>query len=352
MDSPFTFHILSSTEGVPMATIADVAREAGVSISTVSKAMNNRRDVSEATRHKVLATIERLDYHYDSAARGLRTKRSMMIGAVVQYLEHDYFQRIISGVESAAFARGYNVVISNCQLSLDRERALVKSFLQRRIDGLIFALPMTNNAELLEMAERGARFVVVGLPLAGAPKTATICADHEGGAYNAAIHLHRVHGKRRIAFIHGPPEQEDCFHGYCRALTDLGLPFNPELTGYAQRSAENAGVALEKIVRQGLRPDAVLCFNDELAHGVYLKAARLGLRIPDDLAVVGVDDSRIASCLSPGLTSVGVPTFQMGELAANELIDLLENGGDGDGSHVLPTSLVIRGSCGCDEHLD
>lgn len=335
-----------------MITIADVARAANVSVSTVSKVINGRRDVAQATRARVLAAIRQLDYHSNSNARGLRIRRTMLIGLVVHYLDHDYFQGIIAGVESAAYARGYNVVISNCQLSIEREQALIKSLLQQRVDGLIFALPMTDDAELLALLQRGARFVVVGRPVLVDLIAPTIIGDHEGGAYDAVTHLIRAHGKRRIAYIQGPPEQNDCFLGYCRALSDAGLPFVSELVGCAQRSAENAGLALEKMIRDGDRPDAVFCFNDELAHGVYRRAARLGLHIPRDLAVIGVDDTKVASCLTPGLTSVRVPTFRMGELAANELLDLLEGGGSAPGRQVLPTQLVPRGSCGCPEPRD
>ena len=118
-----------------MNKIADVAKAAGVSISTVSKVMNDRGGISESTRAKVLAVIESMNYHSDFAAKGLRTKKTMMLGTLVRYLENEYFQRIVAGIEDAAYARGYNVVICNCQLSTERERTLLKLFLHRRVDG-------------------------------------------------------------------------------------------------------------------------------------------------------------------------------------------------------------------------
>ena len=333
-----------------MNKIADVAQAAGVSISTVSKVMNDRGGISESTRAKVLAVIERMNYHSDFAAKGLRTKKTMMLGTLVRYLENEYFQRIVAGIEDAAYARGYNVVICNCQLSAERERTLLKLFLHRRVDGLIFVLPLMKDAELVQLAAKDVYMAVVGAPIVGDLRAPLVSGDHEGAGYNATMHLIQIHGKRRIAYIQGPPEQNHGFLGYCRALADGGLPFLPELVGYAHTNPERAGLALEKIIYLGQKPDAVFCFNDELALGVYRQAAKMGLRIPDDLAVIGVDNTRFGQCLTPSLTSVAVPTFEMGQLAANELIDVLESGVRPVDTKVLPTKLIARGSCGCPDN--
>ena len=217
---------------------------------------------------------------------------------------------------------------------------------------MIFALPLMSDAELVQMAEKGVVMAVVGRTVTGEFRAPVVTADHEGGAYDAVAHLVQEHGKQRIAYIHGPTEQSDDarrFAGYCRALADAGLPFTPELTGYAGRSHDWAAIALEKMVKLGLRPDAVFCFNDELAYGIYRKARQLGMQIPDDLAAIGVDDTRTGRHIHPALTTVGVPAFQMGEMAAHKLINQLESKEAEPGALILPTTLIPRGSCGCGE---
>ncbi|MGE5529959.1 MAG: LacI family DNA-binding transcriptional regulator [Patescibacteria group bacterium] len=334
-----------------MVTINDVAHEARVSVGTVSKVINSRPGVALETRARVQEAIARLNYHCDSSARGLRTRRTMMLGIVVPFLNHEYTQGIIAGAENTAAEFGYNVVVCNSQKSAEREYELVKLFLRRQVDGLLIALPRMDDPGLARLAAEGVPLAVVGRQVHGDLSFPVVTADNGLGIRQAVAHLAGEHGRRRIAYLHGAVDDMDDaarFAGYCQGLSDAGLAFDPELTGYGGHSEEDmAGEALARMIRLGHQPDAVVCFDDSLAIGVYRMASRLGLAIPEDLAVIGVNDSQIARYLTPKLCSVTLPTQGMGELATRKLIGMLNNGREGAGIHVLPTGIVTRGSCGC-----
>ncbi|MFB6724035.1 LacI family DNA-binding transcriptional regulator [Kribbella sp. NPDC056345] len=321
-------------------TQADVARAAGTSMAVVSYVVNGGpRPVAAATRQRVLAAIEQTGYRPDGVARALVGGSTMTLGLIVPDIANEFFAELARAVEHAARQVGRTVLLANSEGDAETELALLETFLQRRIDGVVIIsqAPITA-ARLLERA--GTRRVFLG---AAPPDDSSIGVDNFGGAVAATMHL-VGHGYERIAMIGGPADAEVAEarrEGWQHALTSLGAadgafvhqPFTVD-GGYA------GGLEL---LGGRPRPQAVFAASDRQAIGLLRAAADEGLAIPDDLAIATFDGSALSAYAVPSLTTVQQPIAQMAELAVRQLTTH-----DAPRLHaVLEVDLVIRRSCGC-----
>jgi LacI family transcriptional regulator len=326
--------------------IIDVARAAKVSPTTVSRVLNNNPVVKAKTREKVLKVIEELNYVPHAAAQNLRRQRTMMIGVVVTDIRGAYHSEIIKGIQSRAAETQYKVLICDTQDNRDIELEYLRMLTDRSVDAMILVASLLSKQEVQEFVERGYPLGVIGRSIEH-PNILKVYTNNVEAAQEAVTHLIEQ-GHRDIVFMSGDARAIDSYdrlEGYIRALRDNEIPFRPELVENGNFSEQEAYNAMRRLWDKGLQFTAVFCANDEMAIGVYRACRERGVRIPDQMAVVGVDNERISQFLMPPLSTIDQPKFEMGRTIADHLIRHM-NGESLDDRRVtvLPSKLIIRQS--------
>jgi len=331
-------------------TIVDVARQAGVSIATVSRVLNRTAPVAEKTSRQVYAAIEALSYQPQSAARILASRKTHTIGLLLPEIGGYFFFPMLLGIGSAAHEHGYNLLIHSALTpSAANPGAMPLSLGEHNADGLIVFAHSLNDQELRRLHGLGLPIVLMhqsppeGLPIPN------VTFENKNGARKLVEHLICEHGHRRIAFLAGLVEHEDSAWremGYREALEAQGIIFDPALVVGGDFNAQRARQSVAEMLAQGLEFEAIFAADDESAAGAMMALREAGLRIPEDVAVVGFDDTLLASHLVPPLTTVHAPIEQAGRLAVQQLVQLIQ-GEATEAVTLLPTELVIRQSCGC-----
>lgn len=324
-------------------TIKDIARLAKVAPSTVSRALNNKGRMSSATRKKILRLAQQLDYHPNRNAKGLATNKTGNIGIVINRRHrpegfYDFYGTIIVEVEEAIETQGYHLIFS----TTDGESSSLRCVMERHVDGLI--LMGCDISEELVLSVKGIPLVLVDNHINGVD---SIAIDNRGGAYKATEHLIRL-GHRRIGFIaerFNDLSFWERFEGYKLALKDHHLEYDCNLVAEGLTRPEHGYVAMEKLLKRKI-PSAVFAANDSTASGAIRAIKEKGLKIPNDVAVVGFDDGIIAPYTDPPLTTMRVFRERMGVLAAKRLIELIEYPDQSPVYLTLPTKLIVRESCG------
>lgn len=328
-------------------TIKDVARRASVSTATVSRVLNGQQWVAEETRNTVLNAIRELNYKPNAVARSLLHAQTRTLAILFPAVSDMFSGTVLSGVEDAAQERGFSVIV--CKTGGHRERTLASLQLlaEKRVDGIIFASEVLHQ----EYARFIGRLRIPLVVLSGEstePGIPTIRCDDRQAAYTAAAYLIGL-GHERIGMLYGgaheTPEQNGRLLGFQEAHRDHGLAVAPEavlcLEGFAFKDGQRGGTALLERAR-GLT--AIFASSDELALGVMSAAFRRGLRLPDDLSVMGFDDLPLAEMSLPPLTTVRQPLYGMGRRAGAMLLDHIQNIQPLGGHTVFPTIIVERGS--------
>jgi LacI family transcriptional regulator len=325
------------------ATIRDVARAAGVSVATVSRALNGADNVLPDTRRRILDAARELRFTPSGAARSLITRRTDTIGALLPDLYGEYFSELIRGIDQAARARGLHLLVSSSHGNASEAAAALRA-MNGRVDGLLVMTPHAD-ADFLALNLPGSLPVVLvntGMDLPGRTRFAI---DNFGGAQAMTRHLATA-GHKRVAFIGGPEGNEESLErlrGYRAGLrpaareTILAGDFNEE-SGWA---------AGRRIAQMRPRPDAVFAANDMMAIGCLAALSDAGLRVPEDIAVAGFDDIPIARYVTPALTTIRVPIAALGAAALDALAKTVEAPQEHSGQiAVMPVELVVRRSCG------
>ena len=334
------------------ATIKDVAAEAGVSYQTVSRVINNKPDVTDTTRQRVLAAIEVLNFHPNLAARSLPRRRSHVIGLIIPY-DTDYLVRDphllaqLSGIDTEAHLRDYNVLLSTAGDS-DSGLGAYQRFIQNQVaDGALVIETAISQAGSELLAQRDYAYVTLGYDLEN-PQAYFVHSDDRTGAKKATLHL-LERGHRRIGLINGPPTgaitaMEERLIGHQRVLAEAGLSFDPELMGYGDYTRLSGQLATEKLLALPDPPTAIFALNDRMAMGAIRALHAANLRVPHDVAVVGFDDTATAADFSPALTTVRQPSKQIGQAATQMLFKLISGESVPDRQVLLPAELVVRQS--------
>ena len=328
------------------ATIRDVARAAGVSVTTVSHAFSGRRPVSAPVRRRVAAASHRLAYRPSHLAQAMVTGRSRTVGLIVPDIANPFFPEVARGVEDAAADRGYSVFLADSELDHREEQRYVDLFEDKGVDGMIYlaGTPMLGPA-LSRVAASETPLVLVDEDLAvEGPRCGFVGVDNRGGGRLAARHLLEL-GHRRFAVIAGPallPTAAARLDGFLHELEQAGIGA-PEVETAGSYVFEDGRTAFAALQRRGGAFDALFCANDLLALGAVTAAQEAGLTVPGDLSVVGFDDIFFARLSYPGLTTVTQPMRQIGREAAVLLIDLIE-GRRGNRRRILPVRLTERAS--------
>lgn len=325
-------------------TMADVAREAGVSLMTVSRALNDKDGISEATRMRIHEVIDRLGYRPSSIARGLVTKRTGTIGLVVPDNSNPYFSEVARGVEHAAYAQDYNVFLCNTEEDAAREQAVLHSLAEKLVDGLVVCSSRLDQNDLLAILKYFSAQVLVNRSLENS-EAAALLSDDENGVREAVQHLLQ-RGHCAIGMLAGPERSfsgQVRLRGYRGALNDAGVPYNPDWVQNCAPMVDASQQAAIDLLTRHPELTAIVCFNDLVAVGALKACAELGRSVPDDVAIIGFDDIPLASLVTPPLTTIHVPRYELGVLAGKTLLAQI-NGKEARGEQVLPVKLMIRGS--------
>lgn len=337
------------------ATIKDVARAAGVSVATVSRAMNGADNVLPDTKARILEAARNLRFTPSGAARSLITRRTDTIGALLPDLHGEYFSELIRGIDQAARARGLHLLVSSSHGDADEAAAALRA-MNGRVDGLLVMSPHAD-AEFLSHNLPGSLPAVLINTAVDMPEHARFAVDNFGGAKAMTRHL-AASGRKRIAFIGGPDgnhEAAERLRGYRAGLAAAKGAARAELLFDGDFSEAAGWSAGRRMVQSKQRPDAVFAANDMMAVGCLAALAEAGLRVPDDIAVAGFDDIPIARYVSPSLTTIRVPIAALGAAALDALCRALARLSDKAAgpltppepiSVVMPVELVVRSSCG------
>jgi LacI family transcriptional regulator len=319
----------------------DVARVAGVSVSTVSRALSKPDDVAPATRQKVLDTARGMGYLPNLAARGLTTGRTGLIGLVVPDLENPFFASVTKGVQSRAHSTGYAVIISDSDEDPSQEAELVRD-LATRVDGIVLCSPRAPDSVILEMA-RECTLVLVNRRCGDVP---AVLIDNLNGIRQAMVHL-RALGHRTIAWVGGPSTSWSNKErlSALRAFTDQDPEINLIDLGSFQPYASGGIAAADLVIASGAT--AVLAYNDLVAFGLLERFRQRGISVPQDISVVGLDNIPMSELTTPALTSVGIPLVNCGRASCDMLLSLVRDpSAPPVHHHDLSFQLVVRQSSG------
>jgi LacI family transcriptional regulator len=326
-------------------TLADIAREAGTSASTASRALSGRGYVSDPVRDRLLAVAERLGYVPNASAQTLKQRTSRVVGVVVSALDNQFYAGLAAGVEQVLREANYQMVLLGDNSDAGEELAGVRTFLAMRTPGVIMT-PVGSEASRLLLAH-GAAVVEVDRRLASSPCDAVVI-DNERGGREATMHLIGL-GHRRIALLGVATEwttDAGRLKGYRTALRNAGIPFDKRLVARIPVRAPDTEARIEALL-DSASPTAVFAANNELAEQAWRVLRRRGLRIPDDVSLVGFDDVPWMEMVDPQITVVDQPTIELGRSAARLLLRRLHGGPSlAPEVDVLQPRLLVRGSTG------
>ncbi|MEV5353074.1 LacI family DNA-binding transcriptional regulator [Streptomyces sp. NPDC052693] len=337
-----------------MATMADVARSAGVSVATVSHVLNGTRPVLPHTRQAVLDAVEELGYTTNTLARALVTSRTRSIGLAVSAISNPYFTEILQGVEAAALEAGYSLLIADPHDDPEHERTVVRLLHERRVDGMIVA-PSADPRGLLAYLERHdvpAVFLdrLVDAPEAdGPPRFDQVCADSAEPTSRLVGHLAGL-GHRRIGMVAGLPglsTTTERIMGYRTGLAFAGLPYDERLLVHGDSASAGAEEAVAALLSLAVPPTALVTGNNAMTIGALRALRAHGLSVPDDIALCCFDDFAWADLFSPRLTAIAQPSRDIGARAVGVLLERLAEPDRPARTLRLPCTFVHRTSCGC-----
>ncbi|WP_209596336.1 LacI family DNA-binding transcriptional regulator [Ruegeria sp. HKCCSP351] len=326
-------------------TLDDVAKAAGVSTATVSRCLNNPQQVVEATRKRVLSTVEELGYTPNFAARVMAAKRSFTIGAIIPTMENAIFARGLQAFQEEIHQRGYTLLVSSSAYEPEAEKDQIRTLVARGADGLLL-IGHDRDADIYDYLDRRKVPALVAWSFLPDKPVPSVGFDNRKAMKAMADQIIRQ-GHTRLATISGISSGNDRARlriaGIKSAMAEHGLQPDDLMVIEATYEFENGATAFRDLMASDTPPTAVLCGNDVLAVGALRQAQKMGLRVPDDVSITGFDDIEIARIVIPALTTVHVPHREMGQKAAQELIRMIETNSSGQ-SLELSTHLVTRDS--------
>lgn len=329
-------------------TIADVAREAGVSMMTVSRAINNKGRISEDTRENILKIAKEMGYQPSGLARALATNRSCTLGLIVPDVANPFFSQIARGVEDAAYASGFNVFLVNTDEDIEREEIALDSLLEKQVDGAILASSRLPQAHLTEYVRKFNEIVLINRTFdsQAVGSVATINVDDVRGAQIAIEHLARS-GMKNIAYLAGPEGSASGkrrLDGYRLGLDASNLAFQEYFIVHCHPNTNSGYEAAKYLLNRQKSISAIFAYNDLIAIGAMQACDELGLHVPDDIAIIGVDDIPLATVVRPKLSTLRIDKHELGQLAMNTLIALIEKDENVLREQVIQPSMVLRES--------
>ncbi len=332
--------------------LKDIAAKLGVSIPTVSRALNNKADIGEETKKKVIDLAAELQYERNPFAINFKNQQSFIIGVIIPQIVHHFFSNIISGIITEAEKFGYSVMLFQSNENYESELIGTNTFKKSMIDGLIISLSdTTHNVDHLINLQSHKIPVILIDKVTDLMEASKIVCDDYTGAYNATDHLLKI-GKQTIAHITGsltPLTTKERYRGYVNALTHNGLLANPEHLKFCNMVSEKeAYIEMKSLLTNKETPDGIFCATDPIAIGAINAIKDHGSKIPEDIAVIGFSNWHMASLIDPSVSSVVQPDNEMGQKAVQLVIKEIENIRDDIQTkfktYTMKTSLVLRES--------
>lgn len=326
-----------------MANIHDVAKKAGVSVTTVSRALNNHPYVTEQTKNKIYKAMKDLNYYPNSVARQLRHSKSKMIGVIVSYITNPFFAALTHAVERKALEHGYHLIVMQTMGDPQLEDFYVNMINSKLLDGLIITNLERATPSILQLIDEGK--IILCNRFIGNQELPIITIQEEEASYEGTSYLINK-GHRSIAFCTGNVyrENDNRFKGFYRALKEHNIPFNEENYFEHVLGVDGGRQFIRTITNEDRpMPTAVFSNGDQVAAGMISEARKYNLSIPKDLSILGFDDQPISALTNPEITTIRQPTAEMGTLATELLINNLE-GNTSSSNHLLKASLIERES--------
>lgn len=326
-------------------TIQDVAEKADVSVATVSHVINETRYVSPELTERVKDAMEKLDYQRNAVARGLKTQATHTIGLLLSDISNPFFSSLMRGAESVTTGKGYSIIVSNSDETLEKEELYIDVLRQRQIDGLIIAPTGKDDSKIKKLKEEDIPFVFVDRKMENV-SAPYVLSENIQGAKQAAEHLIQK-GHSNIGLVGGlcsVTTTRERIEGYKKALEDHEISINENLIVYGNSQVQGGVEATNTLLQLKDPPTAIFSTNNLMTIGVMKSIKQNGLRCPEDVALVGFDDFEWASLFEPTLTTVAQNPYQIGKKAAEVLFEVLEQEGNITGDFRIPTELKVRNS--------
>ena len=322
-------------------TLKNIAEIAGVSVNTVSRALNGKPDVNENTRQKILEVARKLGYVPNRSALSLKRQKTHIVGVIIEDNANPFWAEVLKGVESAAKRHGYHVILVNTSRNYQDEVEGIQMLLERRVDGILIAPNQEKYDDLIELKRLGVPFVIMGRHIREFESLdiPMVYSDEVKGGYTATKHLIE-RGCKRIAFIgaqsYNTASIERCI-GYKEALKEAGIEVNEDLVKTGGIEIEGGYKSVMELLENRIRFDGIFAYNDLMAFGVLKALKEVKMKVPGDVKVVGYDDIPYSSIITPSLTTVRIKKQMMGKSAFQILSETRK-------TVVLSTKLVVRKS--------
>jgi LacI family transcriptional regulator len=338
---------LEAFAAIMPVTIKDVARESGVNISTVSRALNNSYGVNNQTREHVAAVAARLNYRPNRVARGLVTGRSHSLGLILSDIRNPFFAEVARGAEDAARTGNCDLVLCNSDLDADKQMHYVRSLLEKRIDGILMnSVSALSREQQAQLTASDVPIVLLNRP-ASSQLFSTVCANNEAGGAMAAQYLLDL-GHRKIAHLTGPKQHgnlSDRTRGFVRTLQAAKIAIHP-IVRYGKFNFAGGAELTRKLLDAHPDVTAIFAANDVMAFGVVQAALERGLRIPEDLSLIGFDNIEFSGIVHPPLTTIHQPKYEMGQAAVEILLRMARERDKRITEHrLLGVEMIERQSC-------
>lgn len=330
-------------------TIYDLARKLNISIATVSRALKDDPVVSKKTKKKIFELAEEMGYRSNHFARNLRNQRTDTIGVIVPRLNSYFMSTVIAGIENVANSEGFNLIISQSSESAQKEMNSARTMFNNRVDGLLVSLAYdTEDITHFDAFYKKNTPIIFFDRVAEQDNCTNVLIDNRKAAYEATRHLIQQ-GCKKIAHITATPKRNvyiDRLEGYKKALAEFNLPITDDLLIIGNLSQEAGATAAEQLLQMPEKPDGVFVANDNCAVGCMLTLKQAGIRIPEDIAFVGFNNDPVSKVVEPNLTTINYPGYEMGEVAARNLINHLTGVAaiTATNTILLRSELIIRGS--------
>lgn len=323
-------------------TITEIAKEAKVSIATVSRVLNNKsKGVSKATRERILNIIEEKGYHPNAIARGLVTKKTKVIGLLLPSITNPFFPEIERGIEDMATTLGYSIILCNTDYDSEREKKYLKLLIERQVDGIIYALSVAGeNYESIEtLKKRGIPFVVFDKYVKD-KEIPYIYTENEEAICNMVKYLVDK-GHKKIAYISGPLQYvtaKDRLKGYENGLKESNIKLNSSIIKYEAYTIEGGEQATEQLLKENKDFTAITCANDLIAIGALKTLRKYNIKVPEEVSITGFDNIDITDVTYPRITTVHQPKYEIGQIAVKTLINLI------NGENIINKSVILKSS--------
>jgi DNA-binding LacI/PurR family transcriptional regulator len=308
-------------------TIKDVAKEAGVSHTTVSRALRDHPAISIKTTNRIRKIADELGYVPNTVARGLKTSRSGVLGVIVRRIVDPYFIEVLHGIEDVLQAEGYSLFLAASNKDLEREKKIIRTMSEHRVDGVIICSTQVSQGHQRQLNKLGVPSVLINNQALDDVPAPSVFHDDANGSRLSTMHLIEL-GHSKICYLgndRAGKTNEDRLCGYKKALQDNDLPIRPAYIIKGENGlAEGGAMAAKQVLLLPDRPTAIICYNDMMAIGVIRTLTQAGLRIPEDCSIVGFDNIELSAFTQPPLTTFDQPKYEIGRVAAQMMLIVLE----------------------------